>query len=129
MAPKKAAPKKAAAKKAATPKPPAPKKSNTMDSSKLTRQQGDDFRRANKYRTDTGGRSGMGETATSNIRPKVGGGTPSAVKAAMAEAKHQADITENKVYNRLIREARAAGNKAAAAAVSRRRIEANKKKK
>jgi hypothetical protein len=106
MAPKKAAPKKAAAKKASA---PTPKPVN---------------------RTDAAGRSGMGETVTSNVRGKANRES-SAVRTAKAAAQAAYDRAFQSSLSRAETDRGVSDRmkqRAANDATSRRRIAANKKK-
>jgi hypothetical protein len=60
--------KKAPAKKMAAPKAAPKRTSKTADSSKLTASQKKNLAASAKMRTDAAGRSGMGETGTSNVK-------------------------------------------------------------
>jgi hypothetical protein len=76
--------KKAPAKKMAAPKAAPKKTGKTADSSKLTASQKKNLAASAKMRTDAAGRSGMGETATSNVRFKKGSPVSSANLSANA---------------------------------------------
>ena len=67
-------------------KAPVKKTGKTADSSKLTASQKKNLAASAKMRTDPAGRSGMGETATSNIRFKGGNAMSSANRTALAAA-------------------------------------------
>jgi hypothetical protein len=81
--------KKAPAKKMAAPKA-APKKTSNVGSANAAEKRAMDKKKSYSIanRTDAAGRSGMGETVTSNIRPKKGG-TP-ALKTAIAAGEKAA---------------------------------------
>jgi hypothetical protein len=89
--------KKAPAKKMTAPKPAPKKTGKTADSSKLTPAQQKALAASAKMRTDAAGRSGMGETAKSNISNRDSLGRSSANKTASAAARAASRAGKNPV--------------------------------
>jgi hypothetical protein len=110
-----------AAKKMPAKKMAAPKKtSKTADSSKLTPSQKKNLAASAKMRTDAAGRSGMGETAISNIRFKGGNAMSSANKTALAAAD-KASKSGGSPTTAFVKSLRAAGKAAEQAAAMRKK--------
>ena len=86
------------AKKMPPKKMAAPKKTGTADSSKLTPAQKAALVKSAKNRTDTAGRSGMGESAKSNMLFKGGSSLSAANKTAAASASKGGRVVDKAKY-------------------------------